>query len=225
MEISPARQLSGSRKLSAPRVVKAREAALRGVRPPTLLAAAVTCANDVRAGNATLRIPLTGGLKRRGGLLTLPSASASTTTTPTAAAPATSTPAAATTTSASAAASTTTPTAAVSSPTAATSLPSRASTPTASTPTSSAATPTPAPLVPAAPARSRRGPDLLSTKKVDSTFSEATEGRRGEGEHPSKNGVRGSPREVPTATMLASAASSSFSRRATVSSVGERERK
>ncbi|CAI7929821.1 unnamed protein product, partial [Closterium sp. NIES-54] len=36
--------------------------------------------------------------------------------------------------------------------------------------------------------------------------AEATKGKRGEGEHPSKTGVRGSPREAPTATMLVSAA-------------------
>ncbi|CAI7749090.1 unnamed protein product [Closterium sp. NIES-54] len=70
-----------------------------------------------------------------------------------------------------------------------TTTPSTASTTTATAP----ASPTSA-LAPLAPAK-------------------ATEGKSGEGEHPSKIGVRGSPREAPTATMLCSAARRRSSRR------------
>ncbi|CAI7878194.1 unnamed protein product, partial [Closterium sp. NIES-53] len=51
--------------------------------------------------------------------------------------------------------------------------------------------------------------------------AEATEGKRGEGEHPSETGVRGSPREAPIASMLVSAARMRCSRRSTVSVVGQ----
>ncbi|CAI7871314.1 unnamed protein product [Closterium sp. NIES-53] len=57
-----------------------KEAALRRVEPPTALASAVTCADDVRAGTSTprsptLRVPLTE-LLGRGSLLLLPLATA-----------------------------------------------------------------------------------------------------------------------------------------------------
>ncbi|CAI7850312.1 unnamed protein product [Closterium sp. NIES-53] len=55
--------------------------------------------------------------------------------------------------------------------------------------------------------------------------AEATEGKRGEGKHPSKIGVRGSPREAPTTTMLYSSARRRSSRRSTVSEVGQTKRK
>ncbi|CAI5962661.1 unnamed protein product [Closterium sp. NIES-64] len=144
-EINSAGQLSGLRELNTPSVVETSEAALCGVRSPTLLTSAVTSANDVRAAKATpptppppppvLRVPLTDLLGRRSVLLALATASASTTTT--AAATSSTTPtlaaAASTATPTTASAPATSPAAAATTPTAATSPSSRATTPTAAT--------------------------------------------------------------------------------------------
>ncbi|CAI7813473.1 unnamed protein product [Closterium sp. NIES-54] len=138
----------------------------------------------------------------------------------------TSTTAAATSTT-TAAASTTSAVASTTS-TAATEAPTPGTTPTSTATHSSATTPPVAPTttfaplalaVAASPARSRRSPDLRSTNEVDSSS------RGNRGEHPSKKGVRQSPREAPTAKILFSAAVRRSSSRSTVSSVGQRERK
>ncbi|CAI7796751.1 unnamed protein product, partial [Closterium sp. NIES-53] len=90
--------------------------------------------------------------------------------------------------------------------------------------------PPPPPPPPLPPQRAPLPPLLLPVRRLplgaDAALSdskpprsvvaaEATEGKRGEGEHPSKIGVRGSPREAPTATMLCSAARRRSSRRST----------
>ncbi|CAI7917660.1 unnamed protein product [Closterium sp. NIES-53] len=133
-----------------------------------------------------LRVPLTDLLGRRSVLLALATASASTTTTAAATSSSTPTPAAAasaatpSTTSAPA----TSPAAAATTPTAATCSSSRATTPTATTsPTTASPAVTATSLAPfalaaAAPARSRRSPDLLSTMEVDSS-SRGDRGKKG----------------------------------------------
>ncbi|CAI7831691.1 unnamed protein product [Closterium sp. NIES-54] len=88
--------------------------------------------------------------------------------------------------------------------------------------------PPPPPLLPL-PLLLRRLPleaDAAPTSSVptrSTAAAEATEGRRGTGENPSKMGVRRSPREAPTAKILFSAAARRSSSRSTVSSVGQRE--
>ncbi|CAI7887198.1 unnamed protein product [Closterium sp. NIES-54] len=90
--------------------------------------------------------------------------------------------------------------------------------------------PPPPPLLPL-PLPGRRRPlgaDAAPTSSVPTRLTaaaEATEGRRGTGEHPSKKGVRRSPREAPTAKTLFSAAARRSSSKSTISSVGQRERK
>ncbi|CAI7822521.1 unnamed protein product [Closterium sp. NIES-54] len=152
---------------------------------------AVTSANNIRAAKATpppvLRVPLTDLLGRGRVLMALATASASTTTTTAATSSTTPTFAAAassatpSTTSAPA----TSPAAAATTPTAAARSSSRATTTTTSTTSPSTAslavTATslaPFALAAAAPARSRRRPDLLSTKEVDSS-SRGDRGKKG----------------------------------------------
>ncbi|CAI7890460.1 unnamed protein product [Closterium sp. NIES-54] len=179
-------------------------------------------------------VPLTKLLNRRGLtgvllLLTLATTSASTLRSCTS----TSTNAAATSTTVGAAS--TTSAAAPTTSTAATEAPTPGATPTSTaTPSSSATTPPPPPpQPPLLPLRLllRRlplGADVAPTSAVptrSTAAAEAIEGRRGTGEHPSKKGVRRSPREAPTAKILFSAAERRSSSRSTVSSVGQRERK
>ncbi|CAI7741596.1 unnamed protein product [Closterium sp. NIES-53] len=90
--------------------------------------------------------------------------------------------------------------------------------------------PPPPPLLPLPlPVRRRQlGADAVPTSSVpmrSTAAAEATEGRRGTGEHPLKKGVRRSPREAPTAKIIFSAAARRSSSKSTVSSVGQRERK
>ncbi|CAI7871095.1 unnamed protein product [Closterium sp. NIES-54] len=139
-------------------------------------------------------------------------------------------------TSTTAAAASTTAAAASTTPTAATEAPTPTTTPTSTaTPSSSSAASTAAPTVPsttlaplvlavaASPTRSSTAPTSAPTRST--VEAEATEGRRGTGEHPSKKGTQGSPREAPTATILFSPAVRRSSSMLTVSSVGQRERK
>ncbi|CAI7895107.1 unnamed protein product [Closterium sp. NIES-53] len=180
LEINPAGQLSGLRELNTPSVIKTSEAALCGVRSPTRLASAVTSANDIRAAKATppppvLRVPLTDLLGRRSVLLALATASASTTTTAAATSSTTPTSAAA----ASTATPSTTSAPATSPAAAATTATATATTsPTTASPAVSATSLAPFALAAAVPARSRRSPDLLSTKEVYSS-SRGDRGKKG----------------------------------------------
>ncbi|CAI5948822.1 unnamed protein product [Closterium sp. NIES-64] len=139
----------------------------------------------------TLRVPRTDLLGRRSVLLALATASASTTTTAATTSSTTPTPAAATSTATptTSSAPATSP-AATTPPTAATS-PARATTPaTTTSPTTASPAVTTTALAPfalaaAAPARSRRSPDLLSTKEVDSS-SRGDRGKKGGGRTPLK---------------------------------------
>ncbi|CAI6009458.1 unnamed protein product [Closterium sp. NIES-65] len=130
-------------------------------------------------------------LGRRSVLQALATASASTTTTAAATSLTTPSPAAAASTdaptttpapAASPAAAATTPTTATSPPSP-TTTPTAATTPTTASPAVTSASLAPFALAAAAPARSRRSPDLLSTKEVDSR----SRGYRG------KKGGRGTP--------------------------------
>ncbi|CAI7915323.1 unnamed protein product [Closterium sp. NIES-54] len=90
------------------------------------------------------------------------------------------------------------------------------------------APPVPLPPLPLPVRRLPLGADAALTNSKpprSAAAAAAREGKRGEGEHPSKTGVRGSPREAPTATMLVSAARRHSARRSTVSVVGQTERK
>ncbi|CAI5536237.1 unnamed protein product [Closterium sp. Naga37s-1] len=185
-QITPARDLSGVRKLCTPSVSQAAETVERGVRAAARLSTAVAGAEN--------------GLTRALLLLALATAKASPlhSTTPT------STTAAATPTASAAAAATSTPTAAASAAstsTTATEAPTPATTPT-STPTpstastaSTATTAAPAipsstlaPLAPAAaapPTRSRRSSDRLGANEVDSS-SRGNRGQKRDGGAPLK---------------------------------------
>ncbi|CAI7871847.1 unnamed protein product [Closterium sp. NIES-53] len=170
--LSPAGQLSGVRELLTPGVVKTKVAALRRVEPPTGLASAVTCADDVRAGTSpprppTLRVPLTE-LLGRGSLLLLPLAAAEP--------PTLHRSTAATTTSTAPTTPTTTNPWADTSPSTTRATTTPATTPAHPTPSTAAApsstATTPAPLAPAAlasPTRSSRSPDALSSEVADSS--------------------------------------------------------
>ncbi|CAI7751978.1 unnamed protein product [Closterium sp. NIES-54] len=189
---------------------------------------------SVSAGTNTPRpptpsVPLTKLLDQRGLtgtrlLLALATTKASTlhgcTSTSTTAATTSTTAAAASTT---AAAASTTSTAATEAPTPGT-TPTSNATPSASSTASSAAPAVPSTtLAPLALAVARLGADAATTSSVptrSTAAAEATEGRRGTGEHPSKKRVRRSPREAPTAKILFSAAARRSSSRSTVSSVG-----
>ncbi|CAI7768389.1 unnamed protein product [Closterium sp. NIES-54] len=195
-------------------------------------------AKNVRAGTCTPRpptpsVPLTKLLNRRGLigaqlLLTLATTSASTlhgcTSTSTTAAATSTTTAAASTTSAAAS---TTSSAATEAPTPGATPPPPPPPP----PQPPPPRPPPPPPLPPLPLLLRRlplGADAAPTSSVptrSTAAAEATEGRRGTGQHPSKKGVRRSPREAPTAKILFSAAVRCSSSRSTVSSVGQRERK
>ncbi|CAI5968755.1 unnamed protein product [Closterium sp. NIES-64] len=84
--------------------------------------------------------------------------------------------------------------------------PSAASTATPTTPDSSTRALAPLALARAAsPARGRRRTGRLKTNEVGRS-GKGYRGRKGGREHPSKMGVRGSPREAPKATMLFAAA-------------------
>ncbi|CAI5946139.1 unnamed protein product [Closterium sp. NIES-64] len=172
-----------------PSVRQAAKAALVGVGTPTLLT------RTGRRNEGRRAAPLRG--------TTPTSSSPSATAASTSATTATSAPtAAAATASASAAATTTT--APATTPTATHSL--RRLHRTSTAPDSSTCALAPLALArSASPARGRRRADRLKTKQVGSS-SRGNRGQQGEGEHPSKMGVRGSPREAPTATMLFSAA-------------------
>ncbi|CAI7806291.1 unnamed protein product [Closterium sp. NIES-54] len=189
----PARELNSVRKLGAPGVSPATEAALRSVWQPTHLPTTATGAKIVSAGTSTPRpptpsVPLTKLLGRRGLtgtrlVLALATTKASTlrgcTSTSTTATTTSTTAAAASTTAA--AASTTSPAAATTS-TAATEAPTPGTTPTSTaTPSASSTASATAPAIPittlvplalavaAPPTRSRRSPDLLSANEVDSS--------------------------------------------------------
>ncbi|CAI7731492.1 unnamed protein product [Closterium sp. NIES-54] len=136
------------------------EAALCGVRSPTRLASAVTSANDIRAAEATP-----------------PAATSSTTPTPAAAAFA-ATPSTTSAPATSPAAAATTPTAATCSSSRATTTTTSTTSPTTASPAVTATSLAPFALAAAAPARSRRSPDLLSTKEVDSS-SRGDRGKEG----------------------------------------------
>ncbi|CAI7860922.1 unnamed protein product [Closterium sp. NIES-54] len=87
--------------------------------------------------------------------------------------------------------------------------------------------PEPPPL-PLAPWRLPLGAEAAPADSAPRKLTAAAvvkDGARGEGEHPSKIGVRGAPRAAPIATMLFSAARRCSSRRSTVRSVGLRARK
>ncbi|CAI7809039.1 unnamed protein product [Closterium sp. NIES-54] len=178
-QITPARELNSVRKLGAPGVSQATEAALRSVWQPTSLPTAPAGAKNVSAGTniprpPTPSVPLRKLLGRQGLtgtrlLLALASTKASTLCGSTS----TSTTAAATSTTANAAS--TTPTAATEAPTRATTLtstaiPSASSTASTAAPTVPSTTLAPLALaVAASPTRSRRSPDLLSANEVDSS--------------------------------------------------------
>ncbi|CAI7773968.1 unnamed protein product, partial [Closterium sp. NIES-54] len=201
--VSPARDLSGVGKLVTPRVRQAAEAALGGVRAPTLLTSTVSSTENVGAGASTSTsltpsVPLTkllrgGGLKTALLLLALtttgatPLCSATTRSTTASAASATAS------TAATAAAATASIAAADTDTSTTTTTPTTTPTPsTASTTTSTApATPTsaPAPLAPAsaaAPARGRRSTDRLETTKVGRS-SRSNRGQEGGGGTPLKD--------------------------------------
>ncbi|CAI7912411.1 unnamed protein product [Closterium sp. NIES-53] len=154
-QITPARELNSVRKLGAPGVSQATEAALRSVWQPTRLPTAPAGAKNGLTGTRLL--------------LALASTKASTLCGSTS----TSTTAAATSTTANAAS--TTPTAATEAPTRATTLtstaiPSASSTASTAAPTVPSTTLAPLALaVAASPTRSRRSPDLLSANEVDSS--------------------------------------------------------
>ncbi|CAI7820579.1 unnamed protein product [Closterium sp. NIES-53] len=180
-QVSPARDLSGVGELVTPRVRQAAEAALGGVRAPTLLTSAVSGTENVGAGASTSTaltpsVPLTkllrgGGLRTALLLLALtttgttPLCTSATSSTTASAASATftasATPVAATAATASTAAAdtsttTTTPTTTPTPPTASTTTATAPATPTSA----------PAPLAPAsaaAPTRGRRSTDRLET--------------------------------------------------------------
>ncbi|CAI7747754.1 unnamed protein product [Closterium sp. NIES-53] len=189
-----------------PRVRQAAEAALGGVRAPTLLTSAVSGTENVGAGASTSTaltssVPLTkllrgGGLRTALLLLALtttgttPLCSSATSSTTASASSATSTasatPAAATAATASTAAADTSTTTTTTTPTT-TPTPPTASTTTATAP----ATPTsaPAPLAPAratAPTRGRRSTDRLETTKVGRS-SRSNRGQEGGGGTPLKD--------------------------------------
>ncbi|CAI7887204.1 unnamed protein product, partial [Closterium sp. NIES-54] len=186
------RKLNSVRKLGTPSVSQAAEAVLRGVWETTHLPTPSAGAKNVRAGTRTPRpptpsVPLTKLLNRRGLtgallLLALAATKASTRRSCTA----TSTTSSATSTTA-AAASTPSATAATAS-TAATDSPTPCTTPTTTPP------PPPPPLLPL-PLLLRRRPleaDAAPTSSVptrSTAAAEATEGRRGIGEHHSKKGT------------------------------------
>ncbi|CAI7777943.1 unnamed protein product [Closterium sp. NIES-53] len=203
-QVSPARDLSGIGELVTPRVRQAAEAALGGVRAPTLLTSAVSGTENVGAGASTSTsltpsVPLTK-LLRGGGLRTALLLLALTTTgaTPLCNAATRSTTASAASATSSSSATTATATAATASTAAAdtsttTATPTTTPTPsTASTTTSTApTTPTsaPAPLAPAsaaAPARGRRSTDRLETTKVGRS-SRSNRGQEGGGGTPLKD--------------------------------------
>ncbi|CAI7777867.1 unnamed protein product, partial [Closterium sp. NIES-53] len=219
-QISPARDLSGVRELVTPRVRQAAEAALGGVRAPALLTSVVAGTENGRTTALLLLARTTTGptpLRRAVTSSTAAAAtSATSTASATASASATSTPSAPSATAA-ASSSSTAATYTSTSTTTPTTTPtsSIASTSTSTTPTSppSALAPLPLPV-----RRLPLGADAVPTDSKpprSAAAAEAIEGKRGEGEHPSKTGVRGSPREAPTATMLVSAARRRASRRST----------
>ncbi|CAI7732100.1 unnamed protein product [Closterium sp. NIES-54] len=209
----PARELNSVRKLGTPIVSQATEAALRSVWQPSRLPTTIAGVKNVSAGTCTPRpptpsIPLTKLLDRRGLtgaqlLLALAATKASTlhgcTSTSTTTATTSTTAAAASTTSATAA---TTSTAATDAPTPGT-TPTSTATSSSSTASPAAPSTTLAPLalaVVASPTGGRRSSDLLSANEVDSN-SRRNRGEKGDREHPSKKGVRRSPREHPSSQL------------------------
>ncbi|CAI7823375.1 unnamed protein product [Closterium sp. NIES-53] len=244
-QVSPARDLSGVRELVTPRVRQAAKAALGSVQAPALLTSAVAGTENVGAGTSnptalTPSVPLTkllggGGLTTALLLLALtttgatPLCKAATSSATASASSATSSASAPSATSAASATSATSATATASSAsTAAADTSTSASTPTTTTTPSTASTTTATAPLPLLVRRLPLGADAASTDSKpprSAAAAEATEGKSGEGEHPSKIGVRGSPREAPTATMLVSVARRRSSRRSTVSEVGQTERK
>ncbi|CAI7731620.1 unnamed protein product [Closterium sp. NIES-54] len=187
--ITLARELNNIRKLCAPGVSQATEAALRSVWQPARLPTVPAGAKNVSAGTNTPRpptpgVPLTKLLGRRGLtgtrlLLVLPTTKASTLRGSTS----TNTITAATSTAAAAAS--TTPSATTEAPTPST-TPTSTATPSASSTASTAATTAPsttlAPLalaVATPPTGGRRSPVLLSANEVDSS-SRSNRGEKGD---------------------------------------------
>ncbi|CAI7797116.1 unnamed protein product [Closterium sp. NIES-54] len=190
------RELDSVKKLGAPGVSQATEAALRSVWQPARLPTAPAGVKNVSAGTNTPRpptpsVPLTKLLGRQGLtgtrlLLALATTKASTlrgsTSTSTTAAATATTAAAA---SIAAAAASTTPTAATEAPTPST-IPTSTATPSTSSTASTAAPTVPSPTfapfalpVAAPPTRSRRSPNLLSANEVDSSTRSNT-GEKGD---------------------------------------------
>ncbi|CAI7739552.1 unnamed protein product [Closterium sp. NIES-53] len=205
-----ARELNSVRKLGAPSVSQAIEAALRSVWQPAHLPTTTADAKNVSAGTSTPRpptpsVPLTKLLGRRGLtgtrlLLALATTKASTlrdcTSTSTTAAATSTTAAAASTT---AAAASTTSAAATETPTPST-TPTSTATPFASSTISAAAPAVPsttlaslALAVAAPPTRGRRSSDLLSANEVNSS-SISNRGEKGD---------RGTPLKERGATVAA----------------------
>ncbi|CAI7860256.1 unnamed protein product [Closterium sp. NIES-53] len=210
----PTRELNSVRKLGAPGVSQATEAALRSVWEPACLPTTTDGAKNVSAGTSTPRpptpsLPLTKLLGRRGLtgtrlLLALATTKASTLrgctgTITTAAATSTTAAAASTTAAAASTTSTAASTTATESPTLGT-TPTSTATPSASFTASAAALAVPstilAPLalaIEATPTRGRRSSDLLSANEVDSS-SRSNRGEKGD---------RGTPLKERGATVTA----------------------
>ncbi|CAI5947465.1 unnamed protein product [Closterium sp. NIES-64] len=164
-EINPAGQLSGLRELNTPSVVQTSEATLCGVRSPTRLASAVTSANDVLPPRPPPPLPPPRPPQPRPLPRPLPPPPPPPPRPPPPPLPPP-------------------PPTAATSPTRAT-PPATTTSPTTATPAVTTTALAPFALAAAAPTRSRRSPDLLTTKEVDSS-SRGDRGKKGGGRTPLK---------------------------------------